>query len=191
LAGSSVGWNGASQTSNESWLALAVETEAQWRSLCAIAGQADWLTDPRFASCAGRLANVDALDALIGGWTATRERNALVEELTAAGVVAAPVLDAAEIIADPALRQRGFVQQVEHPETGTWWQLTAPFRLSHSPRAAAFHAPLQGEHSAALLADWLCITPEEYAELERSSVSGSGPPYRGRRAGLIGPRLGG
>jgi crotonobetainyl-CoA:carnitine CoA-transferase CaiB-like acyl-CoA transferase len=161
---------------DDRWLALAAQDGDRWRALCEVAGRPDWAGDPRFASNGDRLANVEALDALIAGWTASQDRDALASRLVAAGVIAAPVLNGHEVVADPVLRARGFVNEVEHPETGRWWQLGSPFKLSRTPRAAAFHAPCQGEHSASLLEQLLAVTPERYADLERIGVSGSGPP---------------
>lgn len=161
---------------HEQWIALAAEGEQQWRTLCAVASRPDWLADPRFRDNAARKAHEDELDAEIAAWTATEARDALAARLAEAGVPAAPVLDALEVAADPVFRARGLVGEVTHPEAGTWPQIGVPFRLARTPGAVTRSAPLQGEHTAEVLARFLGTTREEYEELVRKGVTGSGPP---------------
>ena len=81
-----------------------------------------------------------------------------------------------EVMDDPSLRQRGFVVDVDHPEAGRWPQLGVPFKLSRTPGAVRSHAPLQGQHSAEVFERLIDISGDEYEELVRKGVSGSGPP---------------
>ena len=160
----------------QQWIALAAEDDAQWRTLCAIAGSPEWLADARFVDAPSRKTHEDALDAFVGKWTAQQNRDALADRLAAAGVPAAPVLDGHEVMADPVLRGRGVIVDVDHRQAGRWPQLGVPFRLSRTPGSVRGPAPLQGEHSAAVLEQLLGISHDEYDELVRAGVTGSGPP---------------
>ncbi|MDA1240649.1 MAG: CoA transferase [Chloroflexi bacterium] len=162
-------------TGTERWIALATETDAQWAALCSIAGRG-WAEDNRFVTNADRKANEDALDAEIAAWTATEDRDALSARLSAAGIYAAPVLDGLEVADDPHLRARGVVREVKHPEAGTWAQATIPLHFSRTPATDVRAAPMQGEHTRQVLAELLGMTDAEVDELERSGVSGMGPP---------------
>lgn len=161
---------------HEQWIALAAESPAQWQTLCALANHEEWRDDPRFATNEARKANEDALDAAIAAWTATQPRDDLARRLAEAGVAAAPVLDALEVAADATFRQRELIAEVTHPETGVWPQIGVPFRLARTPGAVTRPAPLQGEHTAEVLARFLGTTDDEYQALVRAGVSGSGPP---------------
>ncbi|MCC6238231.1 MAG: CoA transferase [Dehalococcoidia bacterium] len=161
---------------HEQWIALAAESEAQWRTLCGIAGHPEWLTDARFADNAARKANEDALDGAITAWTATQPRDDLARALATAGVPAAPVFDALEVADDTVFRERGLITEVTHDEAGAWPQIGVPFRLARTPAAVTRPAPLQGQHTAEVLARFLGTTAEEYEELVRKGVTGSGPP---------------
>src|SRR5262249_30599274 len=82
------------------WLAIACFTEdewrgpanpataAEWRARKTLAERPDWPADPRFATLAGRLANQDALDALVGGWTRGHDARQLMTALQRVGVPA-------------------------------------------------------------------------------------------------------
>jgi crotonobetainyl-CoA:carnitine CoA-transferase CaiB-like acyl-CoA transferase len=161
---------------HEQWVALAAETDAQWAALCSMAGHPEWESDSRFATNEARKAHEQELDALLATWTATQPRDDLARRLAEAGVPAAPVLDALEVAEDAVFRERGLVAEVTHPETGTWPQIGVPFRLERTPGAVTRPAPLQGEHTLEVLSRFLGTTREEYEELVRKGVTGSGPP---------------
>lgn len=163
----------------EQWVALAAENEEQWRTLCEIAGHPEWAADPRFADRGQRRANEDALNSAISGWMQDEERDTVADRLAEAGVLAAPVLDAGEVAADPDFDARGLVQDVEHPEAGTWRQMAVPYRFTRTPIRVTRPSPLLGEHSAEVLERYLGISAEEYAGLVARGVSGEGPPDSG------------
>ncbi|MEX1022927.1 MAG: CoA transferase [Dehalococcoidia bacterium] len=160
---------------DDRWVALACETEGQWRALDALAG-AGWADDPRFATMGDRKAHEDDLDATIRAWTVPQERDALAARLVEAGVVAAAVHDALEVAADAALRERGVVIEVEHPETGRWPQVALPMHFSRTRTEPPRHAPLQGQHTHEVLAELLGMDAAEVDELVSAGVSGMGPP---------------
>ncbi len=158
------------------WIAIACESEAQWRALCSASGDRDWATDARFANAALRKANEEALDAAVASWTTLQSRGNAVEGLLNGGVFAAPVLDAFEVAADERLRARGMVVDVRHPEAGSWPQAVSPLQFSRSSERRIFHAPLHGQHSREVLAELLGWSDVEYETLESTGVSGMGPP---------------
>ncbi len=61
---------------NDRWLAIACFADAEWNGLAKVAGNAPFVTDSRFRSLEGRLANQDALDALVGEWTKGQDARA-------------------------------------------------------------------------------------------------------------------
>jgi crotonobetainyl-CoA:carnitine CoA-transferase CaiB-like acyl-CoA transferase len=107
---------------------------------------------------------------------AGQSRDAIAEHLAQAGVPAAPVHDAAEVAADPGFDARGLVQDVTHPEAGTWRQMSIPYRFSRTPMRITSPSPLLGQHSAEVFEQHLGIGAEQYERLVASGVSGEGPP---------------
>jgi crotonobetainyl-CoA:carnitine CoA-transferase CaiB-like acyl-CoA transferase len=160
---------------DDRWIAIACETEEQWKALAKFAALG-WGRDYQFAVEASRKANEPALDAAIAHWTLAHSRDALAEQLAARGVIAAPVVDADELAADPNLRQRGVITDVTHPETGSWPHSANPFTFSDVENPPVRPAPLHGEHTEEVLAELLGTTHEEYERLVADGVSGMGPP---------------
>jgi len=161
---------------SDRWIAIAAESEAQWQTVCEAAGHPEWATDARFATNEARKAHEDDLDAAIAAWTCTQPRDELAARLAQAGVPAAPVLDAIEVMEDEANLERGVVVDVEHPEAGVFAQIGIPFHLERTPGRVLRHAPMQGEHSLEVFEEYLGMAPAEYEELVASNISGDGPP---------------
>ena len=64
-------------------------------------GRPDLVDDPRFRTNADRLANVDALDEIIGGFIAARTQAENVAFFEAASVTIGPIYDIAQVLQDP------------------------------------------------------------------------------------------
>jgi benzylsuccinate CoA-transferase BbsF subunit len=91
---------------SDEWVAIAVETDDEWRALCRVMGEPAWSGDTRFADTWGRLHHQDELDERLSAWTCQYSSTELTERLQAAGVAAFPVLTALRIVEDEHLRAR-------------------------------------------------------------------------------------
>ncbi|HLZ68846.1 MAG TPA: CoA transferase [Dehalococcoidia bacterium] len=121
----------ASQTSDDAWISIAVDSDAAWRALCVVCAEEAHATDPRFATLAGRLRHVEALDALTASWTRRFDASELSERLQAAGVAAYPVQDPLAAVRDEQIAFRRTAVRVAtgaldaaQVYTGTPWFLS-------------------------------------------------------------------
>ncbi|TMA58365.1 MAG: CoA transferase [Deltaproteobacteria bacterium] len=160
---------------SEQWIAIAVVGDEQWRAVVDVLGRPGWALDPALATRTGRRARHDRLDAELSAWCATRERDALVEELLARGVPAAAVLHPREAVANPQMRARGFFEPHSHPVTGTHELPGLPMRFSGLKRWYRAPAPTLGQHTAELLRDLLDLRDDTIAELEAEGIIGIRP----------------
>ena len=142
----------------EKWVAVSVDTDAQFRALAQASGNADWADDAQFATATARLENQDALEAMLQQWTVGLEVETVVATLQAAGVPAAPVSDTAEVLADPHLLERGFVAPVEHPVAGTRPVITLPWAADGQRGDAVRPAPTFGQHNQWVLKELLQVS---------------------------------
>ena len=155
----------------DQWIAIAVTDDAAWRSLCGVAGLGH---DPRFDTLDGRLCYADAIDAALTAWTRTLDKFAAASRLQAAGVAAAPVLDASEVAASDFLAERDFFTPLEHPEAGVHSYQGIPIHLGRTPGADRRAAPTLGQDTAAILAE-LGLGADEIAALEADGTVAATP----------------
>jgi crotonobetainyl-CoA:carnitine CoA-transferase CaiB-like acyl-CoA transferase len=81
-------------------------------------GRSELRDDARFATGADRIANVEALDAIITEWTTRHTVAEAIETFSAAGAAVGPVYDAEQLVNDPHVQERGVFVEVESPADG-------------------------------------------------------------------------
>jgi benzylsuccinate CoA-transferase BbsF subunit len=160
---------------DDRWVAIAAGCDEEWRGLCDAIGQPELAVDPRFATFPLRQRHRITLDEIISAWSRGRDHYEAMHTLQAHGVPAGAVLGGGEVIVDPHLEARGFWDTVDHPEVGTYRQVTTPWKLSEQPRQATSPAPNLGEHNQQVLGELLGLSAQEVANLEAQGVIGTRP----------------
>ena len=156
---------------DDNWIALACETDDQWRSLADALG----IDDTRFASASDRKTNEDALDSELSRAIAQLSADDCIALLREAGVLSAPVNSASAVMADPQIQSREYFVAIDRAVVGTHLYPGAVARIPDTPLRADAPAPLLGEHNRQIFAETLGMTDDEISELERSGVIGSSP----------------
>ena len=133
---------------DDEWIAVAAETDEQWRALAAAIGGGELASDERYASEAGRRVRQGELDALIEAWTADRDHIDAMRELQAAGVPAAAVLNVAEVHADPQFLHRETLTWTDHPEVGRFPHTRTAWRSRLGHHGVSGPAPVFGDGHA-------------------------------------------
>jgi benzylsuccinate CoA-transferase BbsF subunit len=152
-------------TDEERWCVIAVFIDEEWRALCRVMGDPQWSQDERFATFRGRKENEDELERLIEGWTSMKTPEEVMESLQAAGVPAAVVQNARDVLdSDPHLKERGYYVYLDHPEAGRTAYDSAGFRLTKTPGAYRSPAPCLGEHTEYVCKEILKLSDEEIAQ---------------------------
>ena len=160
---------------NKKWIAIAAENDTQWLALCEISGMS-WASNSKFSNNVLRKENEDELNQEISLWTRGQDRDLLSDFLSSKGVIAAPVLNAKELLNDHVLRSRGVIVELDHPEVGKKAQIGAPFHFSQDKISVERPSPLQGEHSFEVFSELLGMDRDEYEKLVAENISGEGPP---------------
>ena len=140
-----------------------------WKTLTTIVGRPELGDDPRYADRRDRVQFIDEVDAMIEAWTEKRTKHEVLEILAGAGVPCGAVLDSTEVLADPHLKARGMIVELEHPRRGPYPMPANPVRLSDSPTEVV-RAPLLGEHNAEVYGALLGYGTAELDTLRRDGV---------------------
>jgi crotonobetainyl-CoA:carnitine CoA-transferase CaiB-like acyl-CoA transferase len=155
---------------SDEWLSLAVASEAEWRTLCAVLGDAALADDPRFATLAARQANLAALDERLSKLTRPHVAAALAERLREDGIGAFKSLNALDLVSDDELWRRGIFKLVSDAAQGSRPIVGAPWRFSRAPFALSRGAPVLGEHNRYVYCDVLGLSPEAFEKLVAEGV---------------------
>jgi formyl-CoA transferase len=105
----------------------------------------------------------------ICAWTTRHDKFEAMRILAEAGVPAGAVLTGEEVIADPHLRSRGMVVELEHETHGRVTIVGSPIKLAASPPRIVSPPMVLGEHTDQVLAD-LGYSPERIADLRQAAA---------------------
>jgi len=151
----------------DGYLMVGAAGEAIWARCAKALGHPEWCEDPRFAINQARMANSDALEAVMNVVLTTKTTSDWVEVLEAAGVPCGPVYDYAQMFADPQVRHRGLVQYASDAELGEVPHIRTPVKIGEGVRVRTV-APKLGEHNAEIFSR-LGVSE---AEIERLRAQG-------------------
>lgn len=122
-----------------------------WMELVAIIGRPELGADPRFATNNQRLAHRAETVEIIESWTRARTKAEIAEAL-GVRVPFGPVNTAADIYADPHMKARAMLVEVEHPGSARPVTIAStPVRMTLTQGGVTRRAPLTGEHTDAIL----------------------------------------
>ncbi len=148
---------------------LAVGTK-QWARFCEAIQRPDLIDHPHFATNALRAEHVDELREILAAITRQKPVASWIEEMEAVGIPCGPVNTVDRVIRDPQVLARQMLVEVADPALGSLSMAGVPIKLSATPGAIQGPAPRLGEHTEAVLAGWLKLSPEEVAGLRAEGV---------------------
>jgi crotonobetainyl-CoA:carnitine CoA-transferase CaiB-like acyl-CoA transferase len=139
---------------SDGWVNIGGANQANWERIAEVLGHPEWRNDPRFATNTARMANVGALTTAINAVIGTRAKADWTQRLAAAGVPVGPVSSLAEALAHPQSLARGMVVDLVHPQAGPTRAIGCPIHFSATPTQITRPAPLLGQHTREILADY-------------------------------------
>jgi formyl-CoA transferase len=140
-----------------------------WPALLSVMGQSELAEDLRFKTQEARWENREALNAIVETWTRQRSKHEVMRLMGDAGVPCGACQDTGEVLADPHLRAREMIVDVQYPPRGTYQTVGCPIKLSESPVVVS-RPPLLGEHTDALLNSLCGVGPEHLKRLREDGV---------------------
>jgi crotonobetainyl-CoA:carnitine CoA-transferase CaiB-like acyl-CoA transferase len=130
-------------------LCVMIYTESQWRRFFTLAGRAGVLEREEFDTVSKRIANADALYAIVASILVTRTTESWLAALEEIDVPCSPLASYEEILTDPP---PGLVHLTEHPTAGRIRMIASPIAYSGTPLPLGAPAPRLGEHTTEILA---------------------------------------
>ncbi len=151
---------------------IAGNGDSIFKRLMKVIGRDDLGQDPQLAGNAGRVAQVERIDAAIGGWAAQRTVDEALAALDAAAVPAGRIYTVADIAADPHYQARGMIAQVRMDDGSSLAVPGIVPKLSLTPGAHRRNAPALGQDTEAVLREVGLSDAQIAALRERGIVGG-------------------
>jgi crotonobetainyl-CoA:carnitine CoA-transferase CaiB-like acyl-CoA transferase len=149
---------------------IATFTNRDFERLAGALGHAEWSSDTRFATNGPRVAHRQVLRDLITEALRGGDRAHWVERLNAAMVSCGPINEIADLAEDPQVKARGAIVDMDHETLGVVRSAASPLRLSASPPVYERAPPALGEHTDAVLAEWLGLDASHIAVLREKGA---------------------
>ncbi len=151
------------------WIFIAGANDRFWQRLVPALGLAWMATDPRFAVNIERVKHRKELEAELERAIAGYDRGPLLKLLEEAGVPATPVNTVEQVMNDPQTAARQMIERVVHPRLGEIPVVGTPVKFSRMRPGVRTPAPLQGQHTDEVLAEW-GYSADEIAGLRAKKV---------------------
>ena len=144
----------------------------QWANFCKALGNPALVDDPRFVDGPARIANRDALNALIEA--ALTKYATAIEAAEDWGfnyhVPIAPILTVEQAVKHPHLVERETIRTVHDPVFGSYQVPGMPLRFSEGPRHPDLRAAYMGEHNVDVFTQYAGVSEADVRKLEQEGA---------------------
>ena len=138
----------------DGWVNVGAANQANWERLVKVLNVPELAQDARFRTNSDRMAHRSELVEALTPLMKKRTTAEWIKELEAAGLPAGPILSIPEMLEHPQTLARGMVVETEHARVGTIKALGFPVRFSETPGAITRPAPVLGQHTREVLAEY-------------------------------------
>jgi len=148
----------------DGYINIGAANQGNWERLLGILEAPELGDDPRFKTNDQRMLNLGALIEALEVHFKTGTSAFWTDKLNDAGFPSGPILTIPQMHKDPQTLAREMVTRVEHPVAGSVETLGTPVKFHETPTEITRAAPLYGEHSREVLAEY-GFKPEEIEQL--------------------------
>jgi crotonobetainyl-CoA:carnitine CoA-transferase CaiB-like acyl-CoA transferase len=136
---------------SDGWITVGAANQENWLRLLEALGAPELRDDPRFANNAQRMRNLSDLTETLSPLFRRRSVAEWLRRLEESGVPAGPVLDIAQMHADPQALAREMIVETTHPTAGRVKSIGLPIKFSDTPGSVRRAAPVLGQHTQEVL----------------------------------------
>jgi crotonobetainyl-CoA:carnitine CoA-transferase CaiB-like acyl-CoA transferase len=151
---------------DDEWIAIAVQSDAQWDSLASLAD----INDPAWVTVEGRKRDEDALEICIERWTSIQDGGTLEKTLQSCGIPAHRLVSIEDFAEDPQIKARKHIIKLQHSLSGISAIEASPFILQRTPAQYHRPAPYFGRDNMEVLRDILGYDSETIDALQQSGI---------------------
>jgi crotonobetainyl-CoA:carnitine CoA-transferase CaiB-like acyl-CoA transferase len=159
---------------SDGYICVIVYNDKQWENFFEATGRDDLRKNPKFATFAGRAANIDTVYAELARIFEARTTAEWRELLTKADVPVMPMHDLESMLQDPHLVATGYFPVVTHPTEGAIRNMKVSASWSETPTEPVRLVPRLNEHGTEILHE-AGFSADEIAAMVRDGVTKAVP----------------
>ena len=140
-------------STSDGYIMIGAANQANWELLCKALGRKELLDDQRYKTNALRRDHMTSLIETLQDTLSSKETAHWLQVLEDAGVPNGPINDLAQVYADPHVKARDMIEEIDHPIAGITKQIGLPLKLSGTPGSIQSPSPTLGQHTDEVLAE--------------------------------------
>ncbi len=160
----------AYRTADGRWVALSSASLNIVKRLYRTVDRPDLAEDPEYVDPVRRQEHADEIDGIVADWVAARPFGEVMDQFERAEVAAAPVYDAAQLLADAHLAARGTFVHVDDPDLGMMTVQAPVVRIGDMPGRIDFLGRAVGADNDAVFGELLGLDAARLAELRAAGA---------------------
>ena len=165
----------------DGYVTVGANNNKLWSNFCNIVvGKPEWLEDPRFNPLGARMKNIDELEREIEAVLTKQPTAHWVAKLDEAAVPGGPVYTYDQILADPHIKARKMVVEMDHPKIGRMKAMGIPVKSTGELLEIREAAPWLGQHTEEVMRE------AGYGDADLAAMWSEGVLYDRYRAGSTG-----
>ncbi len=158
------------ESKDNSWIIVAAGNDALWEKFCKAIGREDLKGHELYKTNPLRTKNKPSLIPILEVEMKKKNTDEWIKILNESGVPNSSLNTIDKAVADPNLKYRNMVVEVDQPKVGKITMAGSPFHLSETPGKVRTPAPLLGQHTAAFLESELGYSKEKIEKLYEGGV---------------------
>ena len=161
---------------------IAVSSEPQFGKLCALFGNPEYASDPRFVTQKERLENREATDEMVQSCVGSMSASELCEALEKNALVFSRIQNVADVVNCEQTKARKMIANVTYPDGTVINDPACPIKFSDMEEQTEFRAADLGEHTIEILTQY--EDPELIHEIFDPVIAAAKETYAERSANL-------
>jgi crotonobetainyl-CoA:carnitine CoA-transferase CaiB-like acyl-CoA transferase len=151
---------------------IACGNDSQFAALCSAIELPGLSTDPRFSKNENRVRNRDAITQILSDHFKHDTAEAWVKRIGKVKVPVGLINNIADALAEPQVDARGMLVNIPHAMNPDFKMVGSPIHLSDTPVEYKRPAPLLGQDTNNVLAEYLDLSAEQLSQLKNDGVVG-------------------
>ncbi len=158
------------QTSDGRWIAVSASSQPTFERLADATGMPELITDPRFDGNNNRCQHADILDEMIADWFGKHPFAEIMKLFDERDVVAGPVVDISDIVADPHYAAREAIVDVPDVDFGSVRMQGVTPKMSETPGRVSHSGGNLGTDNKAVFCGEMGLSADEFRRLQNLKV---------------------